>query len=354
MVRRVRGRSAIAVVLTLLLLPSVAPAQEATPAGAPAEPIVVASGLTNPRGIAWDAAGVLYVAEAGDGGDSAGIVRIEDGCPVPVVEGLRSMGVYARGAHTGVADVAILDGQLYALVSALGSPAGIYRVETDGGTTLLADLEAWHTANPTAHRPPDYAPGGIWQGLAASGGTLWAVDANSGQIVTVAPTGEIARAADLSAADPIPTGAAPAPAGGVYVALLTRAPYPDGTAKIVRVAPDGTVSDAWTGLTAATDVAVAPDGTLYATELATGNTPDAFAHPGTGRIVRQTGPNTLEVIAAGLDYPVAGAFGPDGMLYVAGPALGGEAGAGFLLRLDVAGTGLPPAGATPATQVCDG
>ena len=340
--------------MVLCLLLGVAPlgvlAQGATPGGPVAVPVVVASGLNNPRGLAWDRAGVLHVALAGNGGDSAGIVRIEGGCPVPVVEGLRSSGVYARGAYTGVADIAFLDGHFSALVSALGAPAGVYRVEAGGSTVLVADLESWHRANPTAERPPDYATGGIWQGLAASDGRLWAVDANSGQVVTVAADGTIARAADLSGEDPIPTGVAAAPEGGVLVAYLTRAPYPDGTAKVIRVGPDGSVSDAWTGLTAATDVAVSPDGTLYATELATGNTGDAFARPGTGRVVRQTGPDALEAVAAGLDYPIALAFGPDGGLYVTGPALGGEGAQGTVQRLDVAGG--ESGAATPAPGQC--
>ncbi len=231
-------------------------------------------------------------------------------------------------------------------MSALGEPAGVYRVEASGATTLVADLEAWHKANPTAERPPDYTPGGIWQGMASSGGRLWATDANGGQVVTVAPDGTIARAADVSGEDPTPTGVTAAPDGGVYVAYLTRVPYPNGTAKVIRVAPDGTVSDAWTGLTAATDVAVGPDGTLYALELATGNAPEPpYVRPGTGRVVRQAGPEALDEVTTGLDYPIAMAFGPDGGLYVAGPALGGEEGAGVVRRVDVGGGAV---GAAPA------
>ena len=46
--------------------PSLALAQGATPAAAPAGTIV-ASGLTNPRGVTWGADGTLFVALAGSG-----------------------------------------------------------------------------------------------------------------------------------------------------------------------------------------------------------------------------------------------------------------------------------------------
>ena len=54
---------------------------------------VAASGLINPRGVAFDpATGELLVASAGVGGASAQIVKIVDGCPVVAVDGLPSAG----------------------------------------------------------------------------------------------------------------------------------------------------------------------------------------------------------------------------------------------------------------------
>lgn len=40
----------------------------------------------------------------------------------------------------------------------------------------------------------------------------------------------------------------------------------------------------------------------------------------------------------GLNLPVAMAFGPDGALYIAGPAFGGDDDAGTILRVDVSGS----------------
>jgi sugar lactone lactonase YvrE len=125
----------------------------------------------------------------------------------------------------------------------------------------------------------------------------------------------------------------------VYVGYLTAVPFPDGVAKVSHVAADGTVTDVWTGLTTVTDVAVSPDGTLYAVEMSTGNLEEPpFLVPGSGRIVRQTGPASAEDVATGLMFPITIRFGPDGALYVALPAMGAASGGGVIARIDGMGT----------------
>ena len=361
-------------------------AQDATPAASPAAaPLaVVASGLTNPRGMVWDADGVLHVALAGNGGTnpavgeplppptgpeagggpSAAVARVgADGCPVAVAAGLPSS-LDLLGSVVGVSDLAFLDGQLYALVAGGGGshgnpdqPAGLYRVGADGSTTVVADLGAWFRANPVAH-PLEIEPEGQWYGMIAApdGSALWIVEANGGLVVTVTPDGTVARVADLSAGHPVPTGIALAPDGGVYVGYLTAAPFIDGAARVDRVAADGTVTTVWTGLSMVTDIAVAPDGTLYAAEMATGDPASANEppfQPFTGRVVRQTGTDGLEEVATGMLFPANLAFGPDGGLYVALPAVGANDGEGAVLRLDPAAEGaiaMPPG--PPAASAC--
>ena len=356
-------------------VPTVAIAQDATPATGAAE--VVAAGLTNPRGFTWGEDGTLYVALAGNGGlaaaasdtagpevvagtpdlvgeaadlladDSGAVVRIEGGCPVAVADGLPSYIYVPLNWADGVIDVAVLAGRLYALVDGGGEaalhpdqPNGVYRIETDGTATLVADLSAWLRANPVAEPVGEISPDGQPYAMVAGDGLLWIAEANHEQILTVAPDGAITRVIDLSPAAVVdigvPTGIALAPEGGVYVGFLTEVPFLDGTAKVVRVTADGTVTDVWTGLTAVTDIALGPDGTLYATELSTGNTEsEPFYRPNSGRVVRQTGPDGHETVATGLDYPVHLGFGPDGGLYVATPAIGSNAGEGTILRLDL-------------------
>jgi hypothetical protein len=68
-------------------------------------------------------------------------------------------------------------------------------------------------------------------------------------------------------------------------------------------------------LTAVTDIALGPDGALYATEMSIRNTDESpFYRPGAGRVVRQTGPDSHDEVAKGLDYPIHLEFGPDGAL----------------------------------------
>jgi hypothetical protein len=67
--------------------------------------------------------------------------------------------------------------------------------------------------------------------------------------------------------------------------------------------------------------------------MTTGNSQDAPQNPGTGRLVRQTGPDTLEEVVTALNLPVAMRLGADGMFYIAGPAWGSNKGDGWITRI---------------------
>lgn len=338
--------------------------QNATPAG---EGItVVASGLTNPRGFTWGPDDTLYLALAGTGGETpatidgaeiglyggptSSVVTIIEGEAVSLVEGIPSSNWRDENWVWGAHDVTFLGDQLYILSAGGGvdfgnpdQPTSVLRLESDGSTTQVADLGTWSAENPPAFIPPDFNPSGSYFDMEAGDGVLWLSEAVGGRIITVTPEGEITLIADISDGHPIPTGMAIAPDGGVYVGYLTSIPYPDGASKVVHVAPDGTVTDHWTGLTALNDLATGPDGTLYAAEMATGNTEDPpFLTPNSGRIVRMTGPDSLEEVVIDLDTPAYLGFGPDGALYLTTPSFAPDAGVGHgaLLRIDLA-AGVP-------------
>ncbi|MFT4038327.1 MAG: ScyD/ScyE family protein [Thermomicrobiales bacterium] len=342
-----------------------AAADDATPPAADAGPVtLVAHRLTNPRGFTWDSTGALYVSLAGSGGadvlgpDDEGafattgysgvVARIgEDGNPVTISRNLPSTTV-SNERTLGPTAVAVLGDALYVLqdTNAMDvlrnspDPDGVYRVNDDESLTLIADTAAWISANPTEFKPADYNPGGEVFGMVSVGDDLWVVESNNGQVLKVSLDGQIARIADLSTNHPLPTGPSLAPKGGIYVGDLTPAPYTDGSARVMEVAPDGKVTEVWTGLTVVTAVATAPDGTLYAAEMATGNTATPpYMTPETGRIVRQTGKDSLEVVATDINYPIALAFGPDGGLYVAAAAMGSIDPEGYILRIDVSAKG---------------
>jgi hypothetical protein len=334
---------------------------------------VVASGLTNPRGFTWDADGNLVVALAGSGGPNAptedtptaqfigpfsggatgAVATIDDsGCPSAVATGLPSV-LTGTGEVLGAEDVAYIDGELYIGADGGGAghgnedlPSGVYRATGDGTAELVADLSTWVRENPVAAIPPDSDPDAAGYSLVVdpTSGTLWVDDPNSGQVLSVATDGTITRVADLSAGHLVPTRLALDPEGGVYYGILTTVPFADGAAGVFHLAEDGTAESVWSGLTTVVDVAVGPDGTLYALELSTGNLAEPpFLTPGSGRVVRQTGPDTSEVVLEGLMFPIAMEIGPDGMMYVSLPAIGANDGSGAIVSFDPSA---PPADAT--------
>jgi plastocyanin len=337
-------------------------AQDATPAASPtaAGVALAASGVPNPRGFLWDANGAMLVASGGIGGtavlpaDASGAVfriEVENGCPVTLASGFPSASAF--GGRYGISDVAILNGTLYALGDGgfdvqppTPAPDGVYRIDPDGSWQAIANVGAWVEGNPTKLVPSDSDPGGEPYAMISDGQDLWVSESNHGQLLRVTPQGAISRIVDLSDPHLVPTGLKPAPDGGVYVGFLTAAPFTDGSSKVVKITADGKVTEVWTGLTAVTDVAVAPDGTLYALEMSTDNAKEPpFYRRNAGRVVRQTGPSSLEPVLSGLDQPVRMGFGPDGGLYVALPAHDAELKPGAILRVDPAANNLTlPAG----------
>ena len=337
----------------------------------------IASGLTNPRGFAWSPDGTLYLAQAGRGGDNhvavmdgftvhngltSSIATVADGCATATVNGLPSILWEEAGWIWGAADVSVLDGHVYALLGGAGaawvSPAssgGVYRLEGDGSLTLIANLSTWLRDNPPAEIPFDYMPDGSLFDLQAAGDALLLSEAVGGQLIRVTPDGEITSVADLSAGHPVPTGIDVDSEGNAFVGYLTAAPYPEGGAKVVKVTPDGTVSDEWTGLTVVTGVALGPDGTLYAAEMATGLSGTSEELPAdSGRIVRQTGPDSFEPVVTELPHPTAIAFDADGKLVISGPAFGPDAGVGqgWIVSVDPAQAPVSFAGFEPESMSC--
>ncbi|MEA2512909.1 MAG: hypothetical protein QOJ59_2396 [Thermomicrobiales bacterium] len=325
------------------------------------EAVVIASGLINPRGFTFGSDGTLFVAEGGRGGTTPGepetppplgpitggktarVSGIAEDCPATLAADLPSYNT-ATGEASGAADVAILDKQLYALITGGGAshgnpdtPAGVYAIAGDGNATLVADLGQWVRDNPVANIPVDYDPEGSFFDMQAVSrdNALLVVEANSQQLLNVTPDGEVSRVADLSGDNQVPTSVAVAPDGSIYVGYLSGVPYPDGAAKVVEIGDDGTATTVWTGLTNVTGLLVAEDGTLLALEMSTGNTKTPpFLVEHSGKIVRQTGPDSSEEIATGLNLPTHLGFRPDHQAYlVASPAIGADDGTGSIVLI---------------------
>jgi hypothetical protein len=197
------------------------------------------AGLTNPRGLTFGPDGSLYVAEAGTGGEQTP-ADIDPGCPVnvnifsPFTAGYsgRVIRVLADGTTETVADnlpsvtdvtgvsfgptdVAFVGGTLYVLIELGGCshalpndlPA-ILRVNPDGSTTNVANLNAWHAANPphfikdTDPATTDQEPGGVFHSMMALGRYLYVVETNRGFLLRVDPSsGSIEKLYDMSIDD---------------------------------------------------------------------------------------------------------------------------------------------------------
>lgn len=360
-----------ALLFSFVLLPFAATAQEATPN--PDQPVTaVASGLSAPRSFTWGPNGALYVAQSGPGNDAAAtgprasVVKIVDGCPVAVASGLPSTQDPFKDV-LGPMDVQFVGPQLFILQTATGLygqgsptpplPNGIYTAGADGSVTLWLDLTSYIDAY-----PPNYMPGDANElaepyRMLYDGNGFWLIDANRGLVFFITMDKKIARIADLSLGHPVLAAMTLDQQGGLYVGNLTPAPHADGSAWVKHIDRNGNTQTVWTGLTTVTGLALDSNNTLYAIEMASGNEGPDGMRAGTGRLLEQTGLDSYDVVAYGLEFPIDLKIGPDAAFYVSMPSYGPNAQSGLILRIPADASNLtidlaqfdgnPCAGATP-------
>lgn len=344
----------VALVLVIIAVPSLA--QDGPPPMPELTGDIVLGGLNGPQGLHIDAEGNLWVIDSGFGGDeviesvdpmsfevisatlgeTSQIIQLgSDGEP-QVVANLPSVAVGTE--FLGGGRLVEMDGVVYATVGvwhiSIGEEvtvpfhAQVVSIQ-DGEAATVADLWAHELANnPDGTDNLESHPYGI---IAGADGLLYVADAAANALIAVNPeTGEMSTVAVFDGlpgvfpnpwrqgeliTDPVPTSVAFNDDGEVFVSLLSGAPFIPGSAKVVQVADDGSVSDFAAGLTMLTDLKLGPDGNLYAVSFG------MFTEEGpvfnSGSVIRILEDGASEIVIEGLPFATAIALDEDGNGYVA-------------------------------------
>jgi glucose/arabinose dehydrogenase len=339
-------------VIPMLVLPALA--QDATPeaTGDMAMPNALLSGLNNPRGIAYDADGNLYVAEAGAGGDvtlmsspdgdvKAGFTSqitmlSADGKQSVALPGLFSVAT-GSGEVLGIAAVAA-DGDSLWLALAGGGPApnpqpfygdAVIEVDkTNGRIKNYIDTFAYELANNPDGA--DVVDSNVNNMAMGPDGTLYIVDTGANDILSWTPEDGL-NTFVVWKDDPVPTSLRFADDGSFYVGFLGAGLAP-GAGKVEHWSADGkTLIETFGGLTTVTDVAVGQDGSVYAVELLT-QFGEQGPVPNTGAVVKVDASGATPV-AENLPQPYSLAQAPEGSWAVSVGSTFGPPGTGAVIKI---------------------
>lgn len=315
---------------------------------------VIADGLNNPRGIAFDSDGTLYVAEVGLGGDfdvegnfgpalaggTGSVTTISaDGTRSLMLTGLPSRN---EGGEIVGSSRAIPQGDLLWVLFSQGTLTSPFTYGVAALDRATNRVQHWiDVYSAEASQNPD---GGLidsnpvdiaWD----SAGRLYIADAGCNCIWR--SDAEYSGALEVFSVwsdNPVPTSIEISPADEVFVGFLTGFPFVPESARVEQWTTDGTLVTTFTGLTAVVDL-LWLDGEIYATEfarfdMASGWTPD------TGRVVRVTTDGPV-VVAEGLNLPYGIAIAPAGNLVAAVNSAYSPDGSGMIVSVspEIAGMG---------------
>jgi hypothetical protein len=306
---------------------------------------VVASGLQSPRGLTAAPGGRLYVAQAGNGGNSGKVTEIRKYWTVSpatrdVVTDLVSIG--GDGEFVGVDGIsADSNGNVHAIMAESNSGVPelgpsllghLLKLNTAGAVRDVANVGdanyAW-TADHVSLAPRDF-PDSNPYGLLVEPGKTYVTDAGANTLNVVRADGTnqiLAYFPNNTIRDATPTCVAMGPDGALYIGTLAlvdsivRGP----SAIVYRVDPAATdpndlakvlsVATPWaTGLWPINGCAFAPDGTFYASQLITNS---GFSGGDVVKIPFANPASHTMLANDSLTFPAGVAVGQDGAVYVA-------------------------------------
>ncbi len=331
---------------------------------------VLASGLENPRQIAFGPDGALYVAEAGTGGSgpvilgpdpgvflrfgtTGAVTRVDGNSQTRVVSGLPSLALTLQdtiptlnvgdplssvGPHglefdrRGNAYVLLGYASTASEKEVLG-PEGTdvgrllsYNVGSNGTWTRNTDFSIDLLANRELYNP--YADGDYLNNpydLEIVNEQFVIADAGGNNYFTVDSTGNIALQSRFSpfsvngaTVESVPTSITLGPDGAYYVGEFTGAPYPEGGARVYRVLPGGEPEVYASDFTQIIGLDFDSEGNLYVLEYSVNSTSDPNVEL-LGRITRIAPDGTRKILVSpgeGLIAPNGLTVGPDGAIYV--------------------------------------
>jgi len=306
-----------------------------------------ATGLNQPRGMVFDDAGNLFVAEAGAaaiGASSGRVMRISPHGDLSVaVDGLPFTHLPDHG-DVGAADLAMLGGTLYVLTGE-GHAAlsrSVLRVLPDRSVQPVASLLSFAAAGLSTDL--------IGSGLVASnpyaiaaapdGRALYVADGASGRVLRVTLDGKISGFAELPHMPPL-TGLAFGSDGRLYFADFSALPHAPGSGAIWAANRSGKLTPVATGLTMPIDVSFDGAGSMYVLEFSDGRRPAQPYAAGLGRLLRIELDGARTVVLDQLNYPTAMVFSHAGDLYIAVNGAFSAPGQGAILKIACRALGAP-------------
>ena len=292
----------------------------------------IATGLNQPRGMAFDAAGNLLVTEAGVVDDqpdaivepltnhSGRVLRIApNGRITPLVTGLPFTN-YAVAGDVGATDIVALRNAVYVLTGEGYDDAlsrAVLRVVPDKPPQRVANLLSF--AFSTTPAADQLAAGAVPSNPFAmvagpDDGTFYVTDGASGLVVSVTHEGTMRVFATIPDMAPL-TGLSFGPDGRLYVAMFSTLPVTQGGGAVWAAAVDGVLTRAIDNLTMPIDVAFDSSGTMFVLEFSDGV--GRLYAPDRGRLLRIEPDGARTVVLDKLNFPTSMTFSDQGDLYIA-------------------------------------